>query len=192
MRNAGFWLAAAGMLASGSGHAADAQVEAGRQCAQVRDSLQRLVCYDRIFQAGDSAAPAAAPRAATPVPAPAPARAPVAASAPVVAAPVVAAPVLAPSLGDEIVQRKAKDKDKAKPAEPTSLEATITALKETRPDVVRLTLDNGQVWQQMDMSSVFQVTVGDTVRVEKGTMGGYRLVRTSRGRSGWVRVTRVE
>ena len=92
MRNAGLWLAAAGLLASGSGHAADAQVEAGRQCALVRDSLQRLVCYDRIFQAGDPAgsAGAAVPRAAAPVTAPAPARAPVAAPTPVVAAPVAA------------------------------------------------------------------------------------------------------
>jgi hypothetical protein len=189
MRNAGLWLAAAGLLASGSGHAADAQVEAGRQCALVRDSLQRLVCYDRIFQAGDPAgsADAAVPRAAAPVTAPAPARAPVAAPTP-----VVAAPVAAPSLGDEIIQRKNKSKDNEKSAEPASLDATITALKQTRPDVVRLTLDNGQVWQQMDMSSTFNVTVGDTVRIEKGTMGGYRLARTSRSRSGWVRVTRVE
>lgn len=190
MRNAGLWLAAAGLLASGAGYTADAQVEAGRQCAQVRDSLQRLVCYDRIFQAGDSAAPTAVPRAATPVPAPAPVPVPAPARPPVVASAPVIAAVAPPSLGDEIVQRKGKEKDKA--AEPASLEATITALKETRPDVVRLTLDNGQVWQQMDMSSVFQVTLGDTVRVEKGTMGGYRLARTSRGRSGWVRVTRIQ
>ena len=193
MRNAGLWLAAAGLLASGAGYSADAQVEAGRQCAQVRDSLQRLVCYDRIFQAGDSAAPTAAPRAATPVPAPTPVPVPAPARPPVVAsAPVIAPAVAAPSLGDEVVQRKGKEKDKEKAAEPASLEATITALKETRPNVVRLTLDNGQVWQQMDMSSVFQVTLGDTVRVEKGTMGGYRLARTSRGRSGWVRVTRIQ
>jgi hypothetical protein len=187
MRRTGLWLAAAGLVASTSGIAADAQVEAGRQCAQLKDSLQRLVCYDRIFQAGDSAAslPSSAPRAAAPVtvPAPAPRMAP---AAPVIAA----APVAAPALGDESVQRKEKEKNK--PAEPASLEATITALKETRPQVVRLTLDNGQVWQQMDMSSVFQVNVGDTVRIEKGTMGGYRLARSSRGRSGWVRVTRVQ
>jgi len=104
----------------------------------------------------------------------------------------VAAPVAAaPALGDESVQRKARAREE-KPAEPSTLEASITALKETRPGVVRLTLDNGQVWQQMDMSTVFQVAVGDTVRIEKGTMGGFRLARTSRGRSGWVRVTRVQ
>lgn len=190
MRIAGLVLATAGVLASATGHAADSQVEAGRQCAQVKDSLQRLVCYDRVFQAGDSAAPVSAsapvaPRAAAPVPAPAPRVAP-AAPAIVPAAPAVATP----ALGDESVRRR--DKESSKPAEPASLEATVTALKETRPQVVRLTLDNGQVWQQMDMSSVFQVNVGDTVRIEKGAMGGYRLTRTSRGSSSWVRVSRLQ
>jgi hypothetical protein len=181
MRNAGLWLAVASLMGTASALAADAQVEAGRQCAQVKDSLQRLVCYDRVFLAGESAAPAAtspAPVATrvTPVPAPA------------VAAPAAPAVAAAPSLGEERVQRKTQEK----PAEPASLEATVTALKETRPAVFRLTLDNGQVWQQMDMSSVFQVDVGDKVRIEKGTMGGYRLTRSSRGRSGWVRVTRLD
>jgi hypothetical protein len=189
MRSAGLWLAVAGLVASVPGFAADAQVEGGRQCAQLKDSLQRLVCYDRIFQAGDASvpAPSAAPRTAAPPPAPVPAPAPrIVAAAPAVAA----APVAAPALGDESVQRKEKEKNK--PAEPTSLEATITALKETRPQVVRLTLDNGQVWQQMDMSTVFQVSVGDSIRIEKGAMGGYRAARTSGSRSSWVRVTRVQ
>ena len=189
MRKAVTWLAVAGLISSVPGLAADSQLEAGRQCAQVRDSLQRLVCYDRVFQGGDSAPPAAvqAPRPAVPAPVPAPVTVPSPVPAPAVAAPVAAAP----ALGDESVQRKARAREE-KPAEPSTLEASITALKETRPGVVRLTLDNGQVWQQMDMSTVFQVAVGDTVRIEKGTMGGFRLARTSRGRSGWVRVTRVQ
>jgi hypothetical protein len=187
MRYAGLWLATAGLVASASGFAADPQVEGGRQCAQLKDSLQRLVCYDRIFQAGDSSvpAPSAAPRTAAPAPVPAPAPR-IVAAAPAVAA----APVATPALGDESVQRKEKEKNK--PAEPTSLEARITALKETRPQVVRLTLDNGQVWQQMDMSTVFQVSVGDSIRIEKGAMGGYRAARTNGSRSSWVRVTRVQ
>ena len=184
MRNAGLWLAVASLMGTASVFAADAQVEAGRQCAQVKDSLQRLVCYDRVFLAGEAAAPAA-PAAVAPrvvqVPAPVVTAAPAAVPVP------VPAPAAAPSLGEERVQRKSKEK----PTEPSSLEATVTALKETRPAVFRLSLDNGQVWQQMDMSSVFQVAVGDTVRIEKGTMGGYRLTRTSRGRSGWVRVSRL-
>jgi hypothetical protein len=116
-----------------------------------------------------------APAAATPAP---------------VTAPPVPAAAPARALGDEVVERKARIAQA--PAEPATLDATVSALKETRPNVVRLSLDNGQVWQQMDMSTVFQVAVGDTVRIEKGAMGGYRLARTSRGRSGWVRVSRVQ
>jgi hypothetical protein len=44
----------------------------------------------------------------------------------------------------------------------------------------------------MDMSTLFQVAVGDTVRIEKGAMGGFRMARTTNGRSGWVRVSRVQ
>jgi hypothetical protein len=171
--------------------AADAQSEAGRQCAQIRDSLQRLVCYDRVFQAGDAApATATAPRTAAPA---APATAPATArpAPPAVAVASAAAPA-APALGDESVRRTVKEKEAAKVAEPTSLEAKVTALRETRPEIFRVTLDNGQVWQQMDMSSLFHLETGDTIRIERGAMGGYRMARTSKGRSGWVRVTRLQ
>jgi hypothetical protein len=173
--------------------AADAQSEAGRQCAQIRDSLQRLVCYDRVFQAGDATpANAAAPRAAAPAAsAPPAATATVRPTAPAVAvAPAAATP--APAMGDESVRRNVKEREAAKATEPTSLEAKVTALRETRPEIFRVTLDNGQVWQQMDMSSLFHLETGDTIRIEKGTMGGYRMARTSKGRSGWVRVTRLQ
>jgi hypothetical protein len=174
MRNARFSIAMVSLLASTVGFAADAQVESGRQCAQIKDSLQRLMCYDRIFQSAE--APAAAQVGASrviPVPAPV----------------LAVAPVVKPALGDESMQRKSKE---AKAAEPASLEAKVTALKETRPDVVRMTLDNGQVWQQMDMSSVFHVAVGDSVQIERSAMGSFRLSRANRGRSVWVRVTRLE
>jgi hypothetical protein len=167
--------------------AADAQSEAGRQCAQIRDSLQRLVCYDRVFQAGDAApATAATPRTS----APAASATPPATMRP--AAPAVAVAPAAPALGDENVRRTAKEKEATKAAEPSSLEAKVTALRETRPEIFRVTLDNGQVWQQMDMSSLFHLETGDTIRIERGTMGGYRMARTSKGRSGWVRVTRLQ
>jgi hypothetical protein len=108
----------------------------------------------------------------------------------VAVAPAAATP--APALGDEAVRRTVKEKEAAKATEPTSLEAKVTALRETRPEIFRVTLDNGQVWQQMDMSSLFHLETGDTIRIEKGTMGGYRMARTSKGRSGWVRVTRLQ
>jgi hypothetical protein len=166
--------------------AADAQVESARRCAQQKDSLQRLVCYDGIFQA--EAAPVA--RAATPPPATAPAA--TAAAAPAVAAsaaPAAAASAAAsaPALGDESLKKVQKEKASAAPKH---LEAKVTALREMRPELFKLTLDNGQVWQQQDVSTLFHVEVGDGVRIERGSMGSYRMAKV--GGSGWVRVTRVE
>jgi hypothetical protein len=94
------------------------------------------------------------------------------------------------SLGDESVKRKSRNS--AEPEAPTSLTAKVIALKETRKNVFRVTLDNGQVWQQMDMESLFTVALGDTVQIDKGRLGGYRMARVSNGRSGWARVTRTQ
>lgn len=168
--------------------AADPQLEAARQCTQLKDSLQRLVCYDKALADGSlpAAAPAPAavqaqrpPRTAPQSPAPA-------APAAVTAAPAVAA---APALGDDSVKRSRKDGAVA--TEPANLDAKVTAARETRKDTYRVSLDNGQIWQQMDMSALFHVAVGDTVRIEKGALGGYRMALTG-GHSGWVRVSRLQ
>ena len=181
--------------------AADAQVESARQCAKQKDSLQRLVCYDNIFQAvaaapvapvttlpPASAAPAATAAAVAKPTAAVPAMAAPAAAAPAVAASAAApAAVAAPALGDESLKKVQKEKATAAPSH---LEARVTALRQMRPELFRLTLDNGQVWQQQDVSTMFHVEVGDSVRIEKGSMGSYRMAKA--GGSGWVRVNRTE
>jgi hypothetical protein len=169
--------------------AADPQLEAARQCTQLKDSLQRLVCYDKALADGSPPAAVSPPAAAQ---APRPPRAAPQSPAPSAAAAVVAAPVVAtaaPALGDESVKRSRKDGAVA--AEPSNLEAKVTAARETRKDTYRVSLDNGQIWQQMDMSTLFHVAVGDTVRIEKGAMGGFRMALTG-GHSGWVRVSRLQ
>jgi len=161
-------------LFAGSAMAADASLETARRCVQVKDSLERLVCFDRAF-AGMPTAPAASSPAAP-------------AAAPVAPAPVAA--IAPPALGDDSVKRSVKAREAE--AGPTSLTAVITELKETRPNVVRMTLDNGNVWQQMDLESLFYVKVGDTVKIEKGRMGGYRMARVTGSGSGWARVNRIK
>ena len=76
--------------------------------------------------------------------------------------------------------------------EARTLTATVTELRETRRNVFRVTLDNGQIWQQMDMDSLFHLQAGDTVEINRGRLGGYRMGRTSRGGSAWVRVNRLK
>ena len=146
-------VAAAATLLPGS-FATAQDADAGRLCAKLADSLQRLVCYDRVFQ-NESVAPA--PRA----------------------------------LGDELLRKSDKEKAAAGEGTPASLVAVATEVKEIRPNLRRITLDNGQVWEQMESSSLFGVESGDSVRIEKGRMGGYRMSPAGK-ESGWARVARVK
>lgn len=166
-------------LAPAGALAADGSLQQARACAAIQDSLQRLVCYDRVF------APSSAPAASVPAPAPAPATAAAPAAA---AAPPAADP--RESFGADQLKRSEAER-KAAP-EPRTMTATVSQVRETRPSVFRVTLENGQVWQQMDMDSQFLVAEGDTVQIDRGRMGGYRMARTSKGGSSWVRVNRVK
>ena len=165
-------------------------------CLRVTDAGQRLACYDQsvaaLLPATIVAPPAAPVAAATPAikappaaPAPPPVAASKAASAVAAAAPV-AAP--APTFGQE--QLSSKQRPPADPADQT-LHAKVTALRAPVPDTYRITLDNGQVWQQQESRFGFSLTAGDSVTLGKGAMGSYRLWRDADGPKAWVRVTRV-
>jgi len=154
-----------------AGAAADGSLQQARACAAIQDSLQRLVCYDRVF------APSAAPAAVAPAPA-------------VAAAP--APPVADPRESFGADQLKRTEAEREATPEPRTLTATVSQVREMRPSVFRVTLDNGQVWQQMDMDSLFNLAAGDTVQIDRGRMGGYRMARISKGGSSWVRVSRVK
>jgi hypothetical protein len=94
------------------------------------------------------------------------------------------------ALGEESVKRDTTSAEAGR----VSLTAKISALRETRRSVYRISLDNGQVWQQMDMDSQFVVKVGDSIEIRKGRMGGYRLGRLGKGdkAGNWVRVDRLQ
>jgi hypothetical protein len=153
-------------IIAGPALSADAQLESARRCTQIKDSLERLVCFDKAFAA--AAAPAAPIVAAAPTPAPAPAA--------------------TPALGDEQVKRPEGKQDES----PLEVDATVTAMKGLPGDLARITLDNGQVWEQLQASVRFDVRVGDTVRIKKGALGSYRMSRVSRGASGWVAARRLQ
>jgi hypothetical protein len=166
-------------LTGGAVRAAEAPLDRARQCAAIQDSLQRLVCYDRVFTPGVSAEPSpvpAAPSASAPPPAP--------------PAPAAQAGTDTARFGAETLKRS--DAEREREAPPSSITATVRELRETRPNVFRVSLDNGQIWQQMDMDSLFTLAVGDTVQIDRGRLGGYRMSRTSKGGSGWVRVNRLK
>jgi hypothetical protein len=144
----------------GAALAADGTLAEARRCAEMQDSLQRLVCYDRLFAGEPLAAAPAAPAASS------------------------------ADFGSETLKRSVEEREAE--AGPRSVTATVKSLSQTRPNVFRVTLDNGQVWQQMDKDSMFHVAVGDTVEINRGSMGGYTMSRTSNGGSGWVKVNRLK
>ena len=140
-------------------HAAD-----DAHCIDVKDSAQRLACYDSAN--GRSERPAAKPAQTKPVATPAPAAMP---PAPKSAA---AEKAKAPQ------QAKAKRSD-AEPSE-AAVSATVTKVTHTRDERFVATLENGQVWAQVEKDSAADVAVGDNVTIRKALMGSH-LMQTRGG-----------
>lgn len=148
------------MGVGGTALAAESTSDAARRCAAITDSLARLVCYDQVYN-------------------PAPGSTGAAASA---SAPVAAPPAPAVSFGDDAKKKSKTERAAAETKAPSSLTANVTALLDTQGNMYRVTLDNGQVWQTQEWRSMFVLKVGDTVRIDKGTMGGYRMARVVNGK----------
>ena len=78
------------------------------------------------------------------------------------------------------------------PAEARNVDARVAVASERPQHVYRITLEDGQVWEQNEFSSLFELKAGDTVRITKGAMGGYRMARISGARGVWVDVHRLQ
>lgn len=121
------------------------------RCSDIFDDAQRLACYDGAF--GKPARPVGAAPSASVAPA-----APVAQRLAPVPAPAVAAPV----------QPAAKAKD-----EPVS--GQVVAVGRLPNDRFSVTLDNGQLWTQLERDLAAEVRVGDTVSIRPGMLGSWML-----------------
>lgn len=75
------------------------------------------------------------------------------------------------------------------PAQPNEITARVTDVA-TRPHgELVLTLDNGQVWQQIEAAAGWSVKAGDRVIIKSGAFSSYRLLAPS-GRT--TKVTRTK
>ena len=148
--------------------AAEPTLEAARRCSTVTDIIARVTCYDRVFGTAASA----------PVVAPAPTSAPASAGA------AVAGTTVAAAIGDENLKKSSAER--AVTATPAAAEAKITEVREMSANTLRISLDNGQVWQTQEGQSWFKVEVGDTLRIDRRSMGGYVLARVVDGKPGNV------
>jgi hypothetical protein len=164
-------------------------------CANVQDSLQRLVCFDREVAPFRSLMPGAAAAVAPPAvvpPAAAPAT-PALPSPPAVARPVAApaAAAVDPSANFGAEQLAGKNRPPEPEAADAALHGRITGLRQTSPTVFTVTLDNGQVWRHEDQTLGAYLREGEAVTVRKGALGSYRLTRDEGDDKNWIRVTRI-
>lgn len=158
-----FWLAAALTVLPGAALADDV-VAAITACRGEADDAKRLACYDRE---ADRIAAHPAPAAA-------------------------AAPALTP---EERFGRRGKlteeekDRKKAEARELGELVATVTEIWTRSDGLMKITLDNGQVWSQNAPDPFFRLRTGDKVKIQPAALGSFLMSGPAK-RS--TRVTRIE
>jgi len=211
-------VATLGMIGTSFGAGAPAVPDSLRNCASKQDVLQRLSCFDAELSKlegpqGATPAPAAAPAKPAPAaaaPPAAPVPRPAAATPPQPAATLGSEQLRnAPGvpLGEEQLRKPAKpsssssiasslkfwksDKDKEKAVD-DGMTARIDSIKTTLRGLYVVTLDNGQVWNQQELEVDFPLEAGETVRIDKGAMGSYRLHPVREGWKRWFRVNRTK
>lgn len=141
------------------------------QCAQVTDSLARLVCYDDLVKT-------------TSLPN-------VSEKAPTVAVPKAKAVPVAPALSKE--ERFGAEHLKKTNVTEADLQVVfvVDKLKKDQYGKWRFTFKNGQQWKQTD-DDYFQVKVGEKVLLKKGFMGAIYLKKTDPSSNRKVRVKRMK
>jgi len=155
-------------------------------CRKLHDEGERVRCYDaQIDRMNAAATPGPAVTRAVPTE-------PKAAGS---AAPSPPAPSAVPGRQAESGARFGQEtlpptaRPKPSPQEEAALLSSITALRQVARATYAISLANGQIWRQEEASdlSVF-FRVGDSVRIEKGSLGSYRLSTDTTGAKNWVRV----
>jgi len=152
-------------------------------CASEKDSLTRLVCFDREVAKYSQPAARVAPTPTPPATVAAPAR-------PVVATPPV---VTSPNHDDfgtnALVERKRDEGKKPEERAPNEMRAVISKVATKPYGEFLMTLDNGQVWEQLEHSETFLIKEGDGVVIKKAKLGSFLLTADS-GATTRVRRTR--
>ena len=167
---------------------ADALRDELRVCRDLPDDDARLVCYD---VAVDRSRQNPSSR-----PAPAAAESPAAAPAePAGASGTAATAGAAASLSQEALFGKTTDEVERTVEEATgderidSLNASVTKLQQYAYNKVLITLDNGQIWKQVDTSNL-RLRAGDAIEIERASLGSFMLRKQGSKRS--MRVSRED
>jgi hypothetical protein len=147
-------------------------------CAGIDDDAARLACYDRIAGRSQAAAGtivAAAPTApATPADVPVPA----------------VTEAGAQDFGLSEADKKARDPQKYGASSPDSITRTVRTVAKDGYGRFTITLDDGQVWTQVEMeAAVAHPRPGDVVTISRASLGSFKL---RSDRTSLTRVRRVK
>jgi hypothetical protein len=130
-------------------------------CRARSDDVQRLACYDQLFPRRPSQTQAATARPGAPQP-----------------GAVQESPKATPDpeFGLNEAQRRAAEghPERAKAGE--SISAIVTDLRTTAAGDFVVTLDNGQVWRQIESDSWSAPHKGDRVSIRRGLLGSFLLI----------------
>jgi len=163
----------------------DTGVHALLQCRAIRDTNDRLACFDRESAVLDDETSVTShvvdiARATSPTEPAAKGTAP----------PVVTAARLTPTekFGLPPATIVARDGEPGQPTEITEVSARVMGLALQDDGRVVFSLDNGQAWRELTPAGDLLVKLGDTVRLVRGAFGSFRI-KTTTGRD--CKVTRV-
>ena len=169
---------------------APSAVDRMNACRGIADNEARLACFDAALQPPAETAQAQAPEArvemeeqqassfglSTPKPD---------------AAPEAKPQQTAEEFGAEVLPQEREKKKSERLSEITS---GVAAIDVVRYDKLVITLDNGQVWRQLNSDSETVLVPGDpqqySVKIKRSFMGSYRMTIKELRRT--IRVTRVE
>jgi hypothetical protein len=180
----GFVLTVAVAFAPAQGASPDPLAPQIKRCASLNEAGARLACYDALAGTVSGSAQAAAP-ATSAGPAPASRSQPADASS---AAAPASASGTAPSAA-EFGVRNGPLQAKRDPVKEKSMLAVVSRVSSRGRGELVVTLDNGQVWTQIQPSD-YPLKAGDHVEIDVASLGSYVLWCPSSRRA--TKVTRIE
>lgn len=174
------FLFAALVAAAAPAAQADDLWNALQPCRSLADG-ERLSCFDRVLAAHEGAAaakpaePMAAPSAPAAIPSP----------------DDITKPAPPPAATDDPGNERPKPADTALPGPDTFILAKVTAFAVNALKHFTITLDNGQVWRQLDADKpLARVRLSDRVKIVHGAAETFTL--TIEGANGSYQVKRIK
>jgi hypothetical protein len=156
-----------------------------KRCASLADASARLACYDTL---AGIAAPSAATAQAAPGPSSGGSAGSIPSSAAAAAPAAAASPSAAPNIADFGVRNGPLQAERD-PVREKQMLAVVSAVSYRGRGELVVTLDNGQVWRQIQPSE-YPLKPGDHVEIDVAALGSYRLWTPSTRRA--TKVTRIQ